>query len=88
MQKQRYWLLDSLRGLAIINMIAYHLMWDLVYIYGVKAIWYMSEGAYIWQQAICHTFILLSGFCFSLGRKHLRRGLTVFAVGCVISLVT
>ncbi len=88
MQKQRYVLLDSLRGIALVNMIAYHAMWDLVYIYGVEAAWYMSEGAYIWQQAICWTFIILSGFCFSLGKKHFRRGITVFVAGLIVSVVT
>lgn len=88
MQKQRYYLLDSLRGFALINMIAYHALWDLVYIYGVEAYWYMGQGAYIWQQAICHTFIMLSGFCFALGKKHLKRGITVFAAGLIVSAVT
>ncbi len=88
MQKQRYWMLDSLRGLAIINMIAFHLMWDLVYIYGVNASWYLGHGAYIWQQAICWTFIILSGFCFALGKKPLKRGLTVFVGGFIVSAVT
>lgn len=88
MQKQRLYLLDSLRGFALLNMIVYHAMWDLVYIYGVQAYWYMGQGAYIWQQAICHTFILISGFCFALGRKHFRRGITVFLAGAVVSAVT
>ncbi len=88
MQKQRYYLLDSLRGLALINMIAFHTMWDLVFIYGVSAPWYLGQGAHIWQQAICCTFILLSGFCFSLGRKHFRRGLIVFFAGALVSVVT
>ena len=31
---------------------------------------------------------LLSGYCWSLGRRHLRRGLTVFAAGALVSAVT
>ena len=50
-------------------MIAYHACWDLVYLFHADWDWYRGTGAYIWQQSICWTFILLSGFCFSLGRR-------------------
>lgn len=86
--KTRYHLLDNLRGITLISMILYHAMWDIVYIFGVDAPWYRTEGAYIWQQSICWTFILLSGFCWSLGKKHLKRGLTVFGLAWIITAVT
>ncbi len=86
--KKRYDILDSLRGITLISMILYHAMWDIVYIYGVDAAWYESQGAYIWQQSICWTFILLSGFCWPMGKRHLKRGLVVFGLSVVISLVT
>lgn len=88
MKKERYQLLDNLRGITLISMILYHGMWDLVYMFQVDAEWYLSRGAYIWQQSICWTFIVLSGFCWSLGRRKLRRALEVLAVSTIISLVT
>lgn len=84
----RYATLDCIRGIALIHMILYHAAWDLVYLFGFDWPWYHSTGAYIWQQCICHTFILLSGFCQPLGRRKLKRGLTVFGAGALISLVT
>lgn len=69
-------------------MIIYHLVWDLVYIYGKNWTWYLSERAYLWQQSICWIFILLSGFCWSLGSKKLKRGLLVFSAGLLVSVVT
>lgn len=87
-EKKRYNLLDSLRGLTLISMILYHGTWDLVYLYGVDWQWYHGTPAYIWQQSICWTFILLSGFCWSMGRHHLKRGLMVFGGGAIITLVT
>ena len=86
--KQRLHALDSIRGITLLSMIAYHAMWDLVYMFGVRADWYRSDAAHLWQQSICWTFILLSGFCWSFSRNHLRRGLLVFGGGAVISLVT
>ena len=80
--------LDALRGFLLLHMIAYHGMWNLVYLFGVRAPWYNDTPGYLWQQFICWSFILLSGFCWSMSRNHLKRGLLVFAGGAVVSLVT
>lgn len=85
---KRYDYLDILRGITLISMMLYHTMWDLVYMVGLDIDWYRSEGAYIWQQSICWTFISLAGFCWSLGRRKLKRGLIVFGGGLIITLVT
>ncbi|MBQ9925406.1 MAG: DUF1624 domain-containing protein [Clostridia bacterium] len=87
MPKPRYSLLDLIRGLALVSMMAYHASWDLVYLFGVDWPWYHSDGAFLWQQATCWTFILLSGFCAPMGRSRYKRGLTVFACGWIITLV-
>ncbi|MDO4315503.1 MAG: heparan-alpha-glucosaminide N-acetyltransferase domain-containing protein [Oscillospiraceae bacterium] len=80
--------LDTLRGVTIVSMIAYHACWDLVYLFGLDWPWYHGAGAYLWQQSICWTFILLSGFCWSLGRHRVRRGLLAFGGGLLVSAVT
>lgn len=87
-RKGRYALLDTIRGATLISMVAYHTVWDLVYLFGVNWRWYESPGAYFWQQSICWMFIFLSGFCWPLGHNPLRHGLTVFLAGAVISVVT
>lgn len=84
----RYHTLDNLRALNLISMIAYHFSWDMVYLFGADWQWYRSEAAYIWQQSICWIFILLSGFCWSMGHRKWRRGLEVFAGGICITAVT
>lgn len=88
MKKSRYQLLDTIRGIVLVSMIIYHACWNFVYIYGMNWGWYRSKGAYLWQQSICWTFIMLSGFCFSLGKKHLKNGLTVFGSGVLVTVVT
>lgn len=80
--------LDTLRGVTLVSMIAYHACWDMVYLFGADWAWYRSDGAYLWQQSICWTFILLSGYCWNLGRCHLKRGLLVFGGGALVSAVT
>ena len=86
--RRRYQTLDTLRGVTIVSMILYHACWDLVWIFGADWPWYRSDGAYLWQQSICWTFILLSGYCWSLGRHRLRRGLMAFGGGALVSAVT
>jgi len=87
-QKKRYSKLDRIRGLCLLSMIAYHTVWDLVYIYNVHIGWYQSRAAFVWQQSICWTFILLAGFCLPLGSRPLKRGIMIFAVGALITAVT
>lgn len=84
----RYPLLDEMRGLALVSMMGYHAMWDLVYLFGVYAPWYGGMPGFLWQQATSWCFILLSGFCLRLGRHPIRRGLVVFAAGALVTAVT
>ena len=80
--------LDTLRGVTLVSMMAYHACWDLVYLFRVDWPWYRSYGAYCWQQSICWAFILLSGYCWSLGRHPARRGWMSFGGGALVSAVT
>lgn len=86
--KKRYYALDDIRGLTFISMLLYHGMWDLVFIAGKNIDWYRGSWGYVWQQSIGWTFILLSGFCWQLGKHKLKRGLTVFGGGLIVTLVT
>ncbi|MDE7121929.1 MAG: DUF1624 domain-containing protein, partial [Oscillospiraceae bacterium] len=85
---ERCAVLDFIRGFTVLNMIAFHACWDLVYLFGQNWTWYHGKGAYIWQQGICWTFIALSGFCAGMSRHLFRRGLTIFLAGMLISGVT
>lgn len=87
-ERIRYHLLDSIRGLTVTSMVLFHLSWDLVYLYNVNWPWFHSYGSYVWQQSICWTFILVSGFCWSMGKRKWKRGLVVFGWGAVITVVT
>lgn len=84
----RYAKLDSIRGAALVSMVLYHACWDLAWMFGVDMPWYQGFGAHVWQQSICWTFILLSGYCWPLGRRKLRRGLITFGYGALVTGVT
>lgn len=81
-------LLDEMRGFMLLNMLLYHLLYDLVFLFGVPVPWYLSRGAFLWQELICCTFIGVAGACSVFSRSNLRRGLQLIGWGMVITLVT
>ncbi|MGN0983411.1 MAG: heparan-alpha-glucosaminide N-acetyltransferase domain-containing protein [Gemmiger sp.] len=82
----RIWQVDALRGLALLNMLAYHALYDWVYVFGHTGGWYniSSPGCHVWQQYICWSFILLSGYSFALSRDPRKNGL--LTAGCAVLL--
>lgn len=88
METDRFGFLDSIRGVVLVSMAAYHAAWNFVYIYGVDWEWYKSPQAFVWQQSICWTFILLSGFCFSLGKRHWKNGIVISLAGGLVTAAT
>lgn len=87
--KQRFELFDGFRGLTMVSMIAYHFCYDFFVVEGIDPKWPYLPASHLWQQSICSSFILLSGFCWQWGKKHnLQRGLLVNAFGLLITVVT
>ncbi|MCI8466193.1 MAG: DUF1624 domain-containing protein [Lachnospiraceae bacterium] len=89
MKKKRYLLVDGIRGLAIVNMVAFHFLYDVYVVFGRNLEWYVLPGIRIWQQAICWTFILVAGFVWRFGKENnFRRGVFFHLCGGGVSLVT
>lgn len=82
-----HWI-DNVRGIALVNMVFYHFIFDLVYIFGAQIGWYKGWQGYYWQQAICITFIFLSGISCSFGRNNVKRGVIVFLFGMLMTIGT
>lgn len=83
----RIWEIDFLRGLCIPGMILIHLIYDVVNLYGFVdwpyPLWYS-----LFKNNYGALFILISGLSVTLGRRSVRRGMTVFGCGMIVSLVT
>lgn len=86
--RERYHLIDSLRGLAVVNMVCYHFLFDVYILQGLNPTWRSIPGIHIWQQGICWTFLLVSGLSFHLGKRHWRNGLIISACGVLVTAVT
>ncbi len=80
---------DELRGFMILNMIVYHLFYDLAVIFELPKInWIFSDLADWWQLMICGVFIFISGICCSYSKNNLKRGLRLLLWGMVFTAVT
>jgi len=86
--RMRVRIFDIVRGAALISMVIWHGVYDLINFYGMKIPWFHELPAYLWGQITFYCFILISGACLNLGRKTGLRGLVVLGCGLVITLVT
>ena len=90
----RYRLLDTLRGISVASMILFHACWDLVNLYHFDWQWFQGAPGHVWQQSICWSFILISGFCMGLKNEDqntpaaYKRGSLVLAAGVLVTIAT
>ncbi len=84
----RYSLIDALRGLALLNMLAFHFLYDVFVVYGGSFEWTQLTWVIVWERYICFSFILISGVSLNFSNHAIKRGLIVNACGLLITLVT
>lgn len=86
----RYNLLDSLRGFAILEMIVFHVCFDLNVLGGANTDWPWLPRTIAWQQQIVYLFIFVSGMSSALMRptKHFQRGIFLNLLGLLITAAT
>jgi uncharacterized membrane protein len=100
--KQRFWEIDFLRGIAIVMMIFFHLLYNLNY-FGVYSIEVSSGFWRYFARTTASVFILLVGVSLTLSfsraeikqekwkatyARYVKRGLKIFSWGLIITLVT
>ena len=98
---ERFWEIDALRGIAIILMILYHLVFDLNY-FSLYTTDLDSLPVLLFLYPVSTTFLLLVGISLTISYsraqqklterqlqvKFLKRGTSVFGLGLLITLVT
>ena len=84
---KRLHIIDEYRGLVVLNMVLYHAIWDLVFMFGNDWYWFIEERQG-WRIWIGGSFILISGFCWQMSRNPMKRGLLVYLCGVIVSAVT
>jgi uncharacterized membrane protein len=79
--------LDFFRGIALILMIYFHVIYDLKEIYGIPVV-YEYGFNHLTGKVSAIIFILVSGISSILSKNNIRRGLKLLAVAAVITVVT
>jgi len=79
--------IDCFRGIALLLMILFHIVFDLAYFYN-WSIDYLNGFWYYLGKASAILFMLVSGISNTLSHNPIRRGLTVFGAGMLITVVT
>ncbi len=85
--KSRIWELDFLRGIALILMIYFHIIYDLKEFVNLP-ISYSDGVNYILGKISAILFMLISGVCASLNGRITKRALKVLGIALAISIVT
>ena len=82
-------LLDELRGLTVLSMVAFHASYDLAYIYGVNMPWF-TDGLFqdIWRCSISWTFLLLAGWMTHHSNNNVKRGCIYATVALLVWIAT
>ena len=83
----RIWELDFLRGLALILMTYFHLIYDMKELYGYPVSYEGNVTDFIGKLSAI-LFITISGISTSLGRSSWKRGLKVLGAAMLITLVS
>lgn len=88
-QETRYFLVDGIRGFAVVNMVLFHFLYDVFIIYEKNPLWYHLPRVYFWQQMICWIFIFISGFVWTWAvDRNLWRGILLNVYGLLLSFFT
>jgi uncharacterized membrane protein len=95
----RFWEIDAMRGVAVVLMIIYHLVFDLAFLCGYDI--QPSSGLWFYFASLIATmFMFLVGVSLTISHsrarvaggggflKYLRRGAGIFALGMLITVVT
>jgi uncharacterized membrane protein len=91
--RRRIWEVDFLRGLAIVLMVGYHLLFDLGEFRGIQRFLGFSTNLSTFAWTVAHhffagLFVVLSGISSTLSRNNIRRGLRLLAVSFLVTAVT
>lgn len=87
-KSERYSLLDAARGFALLNMLVFHFVYDILIIYGVYPKWNHSLSFLIWERFICVSFIVISGVSVNFSKNAYKRGIIVNLLGFLVTAVT
>ncbi len=85
---RRVHLMDELRGVLIIGVVLYHLLYDLAVLFPVGIPWMFSNWMNSVRNICAGALIVVSGISCHYTRSNWRRGLRAFGLGMLLTVVT
>lgn len=85
---RRVHLMDELRGVLIIGVVLYHLLYDLAVLFPVGIPWMFSDWMNSVRNICAGALIVVSGISCHYTRSNWRRGLRAFGLGMLLTVVT
>ncbi len=85
---RRVHLMDELRGVLIIGVVLYHLLYDLAVLFPVGIPWMFSNWMNSVRNICAGALIVVSGISCHYTRNNWRRGLRAFGLGMLLTVVT
>lgn len=85
--KTRIWELDLLRGIALILMIYFHIIYDLKEFYDFPISYENGVNFYIGKISVI-LFMLISGISSSLSKSNIKRAFKVLGIALIITIAT
>lgn len=86
-KNSRVYLLDEIRGFAIICMVIYHAMFELKYEFGINVPIFFDNWFGIIRDIFAGTFIFISGIMCRYSHDNVRRGAKCFILGMLITFI-
>lgn len=86
--KKRIDIIDALRGLSVILMVIHHALYDLVVFLGAPSWLFWNPVFNVLHYVFAGLFIFLSGVSSQFSRSNINRGLKVFAIALVLTIIT
>ncbi len=87
-EKKRIDIIDAARGFSVILMVIHHALFDAVEFLGAPA-WFFNNPVFdVLHYFFAGLFIFLSGVSSQFSRSNIKRGLKVFAIAILLTIVT
>ena len=87
-EKKRVYMLDTIRGVLILGVVIYHLIFDLYYIFGLNCPWIFSPLADFIRDFGAGMFIFIAGISSRLSHNNYIRAAKTSVCALLLSLVT
>lgn len=87
-RNNRVMLLDMLRGFAIIYVMLYHLLYDLIFFGGMSIPFFFSDAMEIIHRFFLVILFSVSGICAGFSKNVLKRGAVLYLLGEALTLIT